>query len=46
MSLATEPSVCFFMRNMYHEIENRTSLYEPKIISEETKEELEFRVCI
>ena len=46
MSLATGPLVCFFMRNMYHEIENRTSWYEPKIINKEAKEELEFRVCI
>ena len=31
-----------FMRNMYHEIENRVSWYEPKIISKETKDKLEF----
>ena len=31
----------FFMRNMYHEIENRVSWYEPKIISKETKDKLE-----
>ena len=27
---------------MYHEIENRVSWYEPKIISKETKDKLEF----
>ena len=42
MHLAIGPLVCLFTRNVYHEIENRTSWYEPKIISEETKDELEF----
>ena len=42
MYLAIGPLVRLFTRNMYHEIENRASWYEPKIISEETKDELEF----
>ena len=42
MQLAIGPLVRLFTRNMYHEIENRTSWYEPKIISKETKAELEF----
>ena len=44
MHLAIGPLVHLFARNMYHEIENRTSWYEPKIISKETKDELEFRL--
>ena len=31
-----------FKSKMYHEIEKRVSWYEPKIISKETKDELEF----
>ena len=42
MHLTKGPLVRLFTRNMYHEIENRTSWYEPKIISEETKDDLEF----
>ena len=42
MHLATGPLVRLFTRNMYHETENRTSWYEPKIISKETKGKLEF----
>ena len=42
MHLAIGPLVRLFTRNMYHEIENRTSSYEPKIISKKTKGELEF----
>ena len=42
MQLAIGPLVRLFTRNMYHEIEDRTSWYEPKIISKETKAELEF----
>ena len=42
MHLAIGSLVCVFTGNMYYEIENRTSLYEPKIINKETKEELEF----
>ena len=42
MHLAIEALVRLFTRNMYHKIENRTSWYEPKIISKETKDELEF----
>ena len=42
MHLAIGPLVRLFTRNMYHEIENRVSWYEPKIISKETKDELEF----
>ena len=40
--LAIGPLVRLFTRNMYHEIENRTSWYEPKSISKETKDELDF----
>ena len=42
MHLAIGPLVRLFTRNMYHEIENRISWYEPKIISKETNDELEF----
>ena len=42
MHSATAPLVRLFTRNMYHEIENGFSWYEPKIISKETKDELEF----
>ena len=42
MHLAIGPLVRLFTRNMYHEIESRTSWYEPKIISKQTKDELEF----
>ena len=42
MHLAIGPLVRLFMRNMYHEIENRTCWYEPKIVNKETKDELEF----
>ena len=41
MHLAIGPLVRLFTRNMYHEIENRTSWYEPKIINKKTKDELE-----
>ena len=41
MHLAIGPLVRLFMRSMYHEIEYRVSWYEPKIISRETKDELE-----
>ena len=37
MHLAIGPLVRLFTRNMYHEIENRTSWYEPKIISKKKK---------
>ena len=40
--LAIGPLVRLFTRNMYHETENRVFWYEPKIISKETKDELEF----
>ena len=33
MPLAIGPLVHLFTKNMYHKIENRTSWYEPKIIS-------------
>ena len=36
------PQVRLFTRNMYHEIEKRTSWYEAKIISKEAKDEREF----
>ena len=42
MHLATGPLVQLFTRNMYHEIENRVSWYQPKITSKETKDKLEF----
>ena len=42
MHLAIGPLVRLFTRNMYHEIENRTSWCEPKIISKEKKGKLEF----
>ena len=42
MHLAIGPLVRLVTRNMYHEIENRTSWYEPKTISKETEDELEF----
>ena len=42
MHLAIGPLVRLFTRNMYQEIENRTSWYVPKIISNETKDKLEF----
>ena len=42
MHLTIGPLVRLFTRNMYHEIENRVSWYEPKIISKETNDELEF----
>ena len=42
MRLAVGPLARLFTRNMYHEIENRVSWYEPKIISKETKDKLEF----
>ena len=42
MRLAIGPLVRLFTRNMYHEIEIRVSAYEPKIITKETKDELEF----
>ena len=42
MRLAIGPLVRLFTRKMYHEIENRVSSYEPKIISEETEDKLEF----
>ena len=42
MHLTIGPLVRLFTRNMYHEIENGTSCYEPKTISKETKDELEF----
>ena len=41
MHLAIGPLLYLLTRNMYHEIENRTSWYEPKIISKETKDKLE-----
>ena len=34
--------VRLFTKNLYHEIESKTSWYEPKITGKETKEELEF----
>ena len=37
MHLAIGPLVRLFKRKVYHEIENRVSWYEPKIISKETK---------
>ena len=42
MNLAIGALVHLVTRNMYHKIENRTSWYEPKIISKETKDKLEF----
>ena len=42
MHLAIGPLVRLFTRNMYHKIENGVSWYAPKIISMETKDELEF----
>ena len=41
MYLAIGPLMRLFTWNMYHEIENRFSWYEPTIISKETKVELE-----
>ena len=42
MHLTIGSFVRVLTRNMYYGIENRISWYEPKIISKETKEELEF----
>ena len=42
MHLAIGLLVHLFTRNMYHEIENRTSWYRPKVISKVTKDKLEF----
>ena len=42
MHLAIGPLLRLFTRNMYHEPDNRTSWYEPKIISKETKDKLKF----
>ena len=41
MYIAIWPLVRRFTRNMDHKIENTVSWYEPKIISKETKDELE-----
>ena len=49
MHLAIGLLVRLFTRKMYHETESRVSCYEPKIISKETKDELEFwvnNICI
>ena len=42
MHLAAGPLVRLFTRNIYHEIQNRVSWYEPKIISKETTDDVEF----
>ena len=42
MHLAMWSLVRLFTRNMCHEVDNRVSWYESKIISRETKGELEF----
>ena len=42
MYLAIQRLLRLFTREMYREIENRVSWYEPMVISKETKDELEF----